>query len=333
MTQQNPRPLEEYFPIPAAYFGMVLGIIGMGAAWRFAARQWGLPVAVGESLMALGSAVWLALACVFIYKWLFCRAAALAEVRDPVQCCFISLFPGAMMLVGVAAAPYSRTLALGLVLLGTLGQLAFAAYRSAGLWRGRHSPEATTPGIYLPTVASNLISAIALGSLGYGEWGYLFLGAGIFSWLSLEPVILARLRTLGELPKPARPTIGIQLAPPLVACTAYLSVNGGVGDIFAQVLFGYGLLQVIFLARLLVWTFEQPFSPSFWSFSFGVSALAGAALRFLAHKPDSAIAMLAWPIFIFSNIVIALLILGTLLRIAQGKFFLLRPAAAGLKTD
>lgn len=65
----------------------------------------------------------------------------------------------------------------------------------------------------------------------------------------------------GELPKPVRPTIGIQLAPPLVACTAYLSVNGGVADIFAQVLFGYGLLQLIFLARLLVWTFEQPFSP------------------------------------------------------------------------
>lgn len=332
MAEQNLRPLGGYFPIPAAYFGMVLGIIGMGSAWRFAALHWGMPVAVGESLMALGCVVWLALTCVFLYKWLFRRDAALAEVRDPIQCCFISLFPGTMMLVGVAAAPYSRMLALGLVLLGTLGQLAFAAYRSAGLWRGLHSPEATTPGIYLPTVASNLISAIALGSLGYGEWGYLFLGAGIFSWLSLEPVILARLRTLGELPKPVRPTIGIQLAPPLVACTAYLSVNGGVGDIFAQVLFGYGLLQLIFLGRLLVWTFEQPFSPAFWSFSFGVSALAGAALRFLAHKPDSAIAMLSWPIFIFSNIVIALLLLGTLLRMVQGRFLLPRPTPISPET-
>ena len=329
MAERTLTPLDGYFPIPAAYFGMVLGIIGMGSAWRFAAQHWALPAVVGECLMALGVAVWLVLTCVFIYKWLVRRAAALAEVRDAIQCCFISLFPGTTMLVGVAVAPYARPLAFWLIVLGTVGQLAFAAYRSAGLWRGQHTPEATTPGVYLPTVASNLISAIALGSLGYGHWGFLFLGAGIFSWLSLEPVILARLRTMGELPRPVRPTIGIQLAPPLVACTAYLSVNGGVADIFAQVLFGYGLLQLIFLARLLVWTFEQPFSPSFWSFSFGISALSASALRFLAHDPTSPIALLSWPIFIFSNLVIGLLIIGTLIRIVQGRFLLPRPRSAG----
>ena len=236
MAERTRTPLDGYFPIPAAYFGMVLGIIGMGSAWRFAAQHWALPAVVGECLMALGVAVWLVLTCVFIYKWLFRRAAALAEVRDAIQCCFISLFPGTTMLVGVAVAPYARPLAFWLIVLGTVGQLAFAAYRSAGLWRGQHTPEATTPGVYLPTVASNLISAIALGSLGYGHWGFLFLGAGIFSWLSLEPVSLARLRTMGELPRPVRPTIGIQLAPPLVACTAYLSVNGGVADIFSGAL-------------------------------------------------------------------------------------------------
>ena len=169
MAERTLTPLDGYFPIPAAYFGMVLGIIGMGSAWRFAAQHWALPAVVGECLMALGVAVWLVLTCVFIYKWLFRRAAALAEVRDAIQCCFISLFPGTTMLVGVAVAPYARPLAFWLIVLGTVGQLAFAAYRSAGLWRGQHTPEATTPGVYLPTVASNLISAIALGSLGYGH--------------------------------------------------------------------------------------------------------------------------------------------------------------------
>ena len=100
-------------------------------------------------------------------------------------------------------------------------------------------------------------------------------------------------------------------------------------DIFAQVLFGYGLLQLIFLARLLVWTFEQPFSPSFWSFSFGISALSASALRFLAHDPNSPIALLSGPIFIFSNLVIGLLIIGTLIRILQGRFLLPRPRPAG----
>ncbi|MGQ7116486.1 MFS transporter, partial [Escherichia sp. HC-CC4] len=59
---------------------------------------------------------------------------------------------------------------------GVVVQLAYAAWQTAGLWRGSHPEEATTPGLYLPTVANNFISAMACGALGYtdaveyGEW-------------------------------------------------------------------------------------------------------------------------------------------------------------------
>ena len=82
MAERTLTPLDGYFPIPAAYFGMVLGIIGMGSAWRFAAQHWALPAVVGECLMALGVAVWLVLTCVFIYKWLFRRAAASLAIQS-----------------------------------------------------------------------------------------------------------------------------------------------------------------------------------------------------------------------------------------------------------
>lgn len=64
--------------------------------------------------------------------------------------------------------------------------------------------------------------------------GNIIFGVGIFSWLNLESVILQGLRTIGALPNPIRPSIGIQLAPPLVACEAYLFVNGGHTDIFSS---------------------------------------------------------------------------------------------------
>ena len=44
-------------------------------------------------------------------------------------------------------------------------------------------------------------------------------------------------------------------------------------------LFGYGLLQLLFMLRLLPWYMSQPFNASFWSFSFGVSALATTGLH------------------------------------------------------
>lgn len=61
---------------------------------------------------------------------------------------------------------------------------------------------------------------MACGALGYNDAGLVFLGAGVFSWLSLEPVILQRLRSCGELPAVLRTSLGIQLAPALVACSA-----------------------------------------------------------------------------------------------------------------
>ena len=51
-----------------------------------------------------------------------------------------------------------------------------------------------------------------------------------------EPVILQRLRSSGELPTALRTSLGIQLAPALVACSAWLSVNGGEGDTLAKML-------------------------------------------------------------------------------------------------
>ncbi|MDE4771669.1 DUF3313 family protein, partial [Klebsiella pneumoniae] len=44
-----------------------------------------------------------------------------------------------------------------------------------------------------------------------------------------------------------------------------------------KLLFGYGLLQLLFMLRLMPWYLRQPFNASFWSFSFGISALATTA--------------------------------------------------------
>jgi hypothetical protein len=81
-------------------------------------------------------------------------------------------------------------------------------------------------------------------------------------------------RRYGRLP-------GIQLAPPAVGCSAYLSITSGPPDLFAQALIGYALFQVLLMIRLLPWIARQPFAPSYWAFTFGLSALAISCLRFV----------------------------------------------------
>lgn len=314
-TQATERVLN----LPAGYYGMVLGTIGMGFAWRYASTIWPVPHWPGEMLVSLAMAIWLLLTVAFITRAVRFPGSVLAEMRHPVMSSFVSLFPATTMLVAIGFVPWYRPLTLALFSVGVVVQLSYAAWQSAGLWRGKHPEEATTPGLYLPTVANNFISAMACGALGFHDAGLVFLGAGVFSWLSLEPVILQRLRSAGELPAPMRSSLGIQLAPALVACSAWLSVNGGEADTFAKMLFGYGLLQLLFTLRLMPWYLSQPFNASFWSFSFGVSALATTGLHLRQSSPSGFFHAIAIPLFIFTNAIIALLLVRTFILLMQGK--------------
>lgn len=313
------QPTERVLNLPAGYYGMVLGTIGMGFAWRYASTIWPVTRWPGEILVTLAMVIWALLTVAFLTRAVRFPRSVLAEMRHPVMSSFVSLFPATTLLVAIGLVPWYRLLALILFTVGVVVQLSYAAWQSAGLWRGKHPEEATTPGLYLPTVANNFISAMACGALGFHDAGLVFLGAGVFSWLSLEPVILQRLRSAGELAPALRTSLGIQLAPALVACSAWFSVNGGEADTFAKMLFGYGLLQLLFTLRLMPWYLSQPFNASFWSFSFGVSALATTGLHLGQSSPSGFFHAIAIPLFIFTNAIIALLLVRTFILLMQGK--------------
>lgn len=166
------------FPIPLSYFSIALGLFALGLSWRYGASVGLL------SLLAAASVVWLLLVAAYLIKIFAYRNDFLSDLRDLVQCCFISAIPITAMLEGLALKPYQAGAAAVLIYAGVAGQLAFSMYRAAGLWRGLHSLEATTPIIYLPTVATNFVSASSLAALGHHDYAALFFGAGMFSWLS-----------------------------------------------------------------------------------------------------------------------------------------------------
>lgn len=298
--------------VPASYFGVVLGLAGLGSAWRAAHRVWGLPVFVGETLMLVGALVWAALVVLYAAKWFFARSEAAAELDHPVQCCFVGLIGVSTSLISLASQPYFSALAGLLLAAGALFTLAFALWRTGLLWRGERDPVATTPVLYLPLVAGAFVTATAAAGLGYPDWGQLAFGAGLFSWLAIESVLLHRLYTAAPLPPALRPTLGIQLAPPTVGAVAYLSVSGAGADLIAHGLLGYGLLQALLLLRMLPWIMQQPFAPSYWAFTFGATSLATAPLRMVELGAAGAVATLAPYVFAAANLTVALIALGTL---------------------
>ncbi|MBC8104453.1 MAG: dicarboxylate transporter/tellurite-resistance protein TehA [Cytophagales bacterium] len=298
---------------------MVPGIVGLGGTWRAAHRVWGLPLWVGEALMLTGTLVWAVLIVLYGRKWRAAPEAARREVDDPIQCCFIGLIGVTTSLVALAVLPYSRPFAQALFGAGALFTLGFALWRTGGLWQGGRDHQTTTPVLYLPTVAGAFVTAIGAAALGGPDWGQLAFGAGVFSWLAIESVLLHRLYTVSPLPLALRPVLGIQLAPPTVGAVAYLSVTTGPPGLAAHLLLGYGLLQALILLRLLPWITRQPFAPSYWAFSFGVTALATAPLEMIERGDSGVAALLAPFLFVAANLVLILLTVATLRLAAQGR--------------
>ena len=300
-------------PIPASFFGMVLGLSGLGQAWRLSVQLWGMPSAIGEGVLLLSVFVWGALLIVYGWQAIKHPEIVCKEFLHPIQGSTPALLAISTLLIALAALPYSYLLAWILTVAGITWHLVFSLWHTGAQWQGGRDNLDTAPTLYLPTVAGNFSSAAALGGLGHSDWGWLFLGAGIFSWLALESLIIQRLWHPNALPAAQRPLLGIQFAPPLVCAMAWLMLDPGSADHWLLMLWGYGLFQLLLGVRLGPWLGAQPFSPSYWAYTFGIAAATVCGLK-LALAGVGAAQVLAIPIFVGANLFIGYLSLRTAWR-------------------
>ncbi len=207
---------------PAAYFGIVLGLSGLGGAWRAAALAWHLPTVVGEAVYVLAGAVWAVLVVLYALKAVLTpdklaveaamRSSAASSASPEWRPC--SSRAGSSLTRRIRNRPIRPRLPIYARLRGLADGRPLARRPDHGT---------TTAVLYLPTVAGSFVSATGASALGYQDWGQLAFGAGLFSWLAMESVMLHRLLTGPEKPVALRPTLGIQLAPAPVGAVAYLS--------------------------------------------------------------------------------------------------------------
>lgn len=300
-------------PVSASAFGIVLGLSGLGQAWRIASRLWGMPSIIGEGVLLLSAVIWLTLLVTYFIQAVWHPEVTRNEFRHPVQGSTPALVAVSTLLIVLAVLPYSRSMAWTLAIAGITWHLVFSLWHTGLLWQGGRDMRDTAPTLYLPTVAGNFTSAAALGGLGHPDWGWLFLGAGVFSWLSLESLIIQRMWQSKGVPVAQRPLVGIQFAPPVVCAMAWLMLDPGSTDRWLMMMWGYGLFQLLLGFRLGSWLGAQAFSPSYWSYTFGISATTVCGLK-LAVAGVGAAQILAVPIFVGANVFIGYLSVRTAWR-------------------
>jgi tellurite resistance protein len=308
-------PISPISPISASLFSVVLGMSGIGQAWRVAVQLWQVNPLVGKIVLLSASLIWLGLLIAYISDAIRNPARVSAEFRHPVAGGTPALLSISTLLICQAVLPYSRSLAWVLAAMGISWHLFYSIWHMGTLWQGGRQAGDTTPSLYLPTVASSFTTASALGALGFPEWGWLFLGVGAFSWLTLESMMFSRLWHDAPLPAVQRPLLGIQFAPPVVCSAAILVIAPNTPPQWLLMLLGYSLFQMIVGLRLKSWMGAHPFGLSWWSFSFGVVSATVTCLK-LALENVPAASTLALPVFIGGNLFIAYLCVRTLHVIA-----------------
>ncbi|HOS85590.1 MAG TPA: hypothetical protein PLT46_00560 [Burkholderiaceae bacterium] len=301
-------------------FGMVLGLLGLSGAWqRLAHMEVGGAAQVSMVLLVLAVGLLVLLLGLWAVKAARFPGVVRQEWSHPVQGALLALLPvSTLMAVALLVPRYPEVagVAFPVALLALVFQGTMAWHVVAALSTGQTPPELVTPALYLPTVPGGFVGAMALDALGWHGWATLLVGMGLGAWALLEMRILNRLFS-GPLPPALRPTLGIEMAPAAVgALTAATLWPSLPADVLMVML---GVASGPVLAVLTRWRYwaAVPFNVGFWSFSFPLAALSGAAVEAVGHG--------GWPVAVamtavgMASAVVTFLALKTVVLTARGK--------------
>ncbi|WP_338410638.1 hypothetical protein [uncultured Flavobacterium sp.] len=306
---------------PASRFGIILGLFGLGNIWKLSDYFSGSRF-ISEIIMFFVLLLWFVFMILYILKWFLNYEHAIKELRHPIKNNYIGLPGVTMMLMAIVMMSYNQTIGECLFLLGMVIQLLYGVYFTEQIWKNNTQFNFITPALYLPTVAGNFVSALVAGIYGYYTLGYFFLGIGFFSWLSLESIIMNRLKK-EDLPLEFKPTLGIMMAPPAIACAAYFSLNLGKTNLLIIFLLGYALFQFLISLKIFFSILKNKFNLSYWSFSFGLTTLSSITIQFAENLDNIYSRYTALIVFLITNIIICYLILRSILFVKKEKLILM----------
>jgi tellurite resistance protein len=298
-------------------FGIPFGFAGLAGAWTAAGTELGIAGWPGDVLWCLTVAAWIAVAGLYLRD---ARSRMPTELADPTFAPFLSLALITPMLAGAALAPHWNGPGDLVAVVFLVATVVFGGWMT-GTWIVEDMTlERWHPGYFLPTVAGGLLSSEVASAIGHPDLAALLFGFGVVSWVVLGSVLLVRLFTLPMVPAPLIPTIAIEVAPPVVAGSAWFALNGGRVDDVALGLAGYALLMVLVQLRLLPLYRTVPFGPGLWAFSFSYAAVFTAAIHWLSVGRTADARTWAAVLLAVLTAAFAVLVVRTAIAVARGTF-------------
>ena len=279
MTSQQPPAFRNqtqrglFRRTPPAIFPPVMGLFGLGLAWRRGTEAVGLLPGLAEALLG---------AVTLLY--LFALLAYLAKVarRPGVVAEDLRILPGRAgltaanlsgMLLAAALVPYAPGLALGVLIAALVAHVLLGLTLLRLFLTGPEEARVITPVWHL-TYVGYIIAPLSLIPLGYAGLAQGILYATIPVAAAIWAVSLYQIATRIP-PAPLRPLLAIHLAPAsLFATVAAMLGLGGLATGFLAL--ALAILLVLLAAG--VWLTQSGFSALWGAFTFPIAACASALL-------------------------------------------------------
>lgn len=308
----------QHIPIPL--FAMVMGITGLGLAWRKGHEVLGVTLTVSDAICALGALAFLAVAVLYGAKMARHPAAVRAEFDHPVRGAFFPTFSVSLLLLAIAADHHLPAAAEGLWIVGTTLHLLFTL-RVLRRWIVHpHSLDHVNPAWFIPVVGNVVVPLLGV-RLGYVELSWFFLSIGLVFWLVLLTVVFYRMVFHDDLPPKLMPTLFILIAPPAVGFLAYVGLQGGTLDAFARILAHMALFTALVVFSLLPALRKVPFAVSWWAYTFPLDALAIALLQYGALAQSPMMVTLGAVALGTATLVVAVVLVRTVRGVVSGTLF------------
>ncbi len=276
----NAAPKGLWRATPLAIFPPILGLFGIGLAWRAAAAQLGAPSWIGE--MWLGAVCLLYVFAGIAYKAKILRrpSALLDDAKILPGRAGLSAMTASMFLFSATLVPY-WTLGANIVLFaGLIAHAAGAAIIIRSLILGPAEQRRVTP-VWQISFVGFIIAPVAAVPLGWMELSALIYATTLP--IAAAIWIISALQFLrAGVPAPLRPLLAIHLAP--VSLFGIVSVLLG----YDSVALAFGWLGItvfavgVFAARYLT---ESGFSPMWGGFTFPLAAFANLMLAVASLQP------------------------------------------------
>lgn len=279
MIAEQSRAQQAVPRIPLNTLAISLGLAGLASVWSTMTAALNLSSIVPGVLWAGVAVAWVWLITAHLVRGAQSTESLVSQLKHPAQGPIAAIVPTVGLLVGAQLRGIWPVGGLLIAIVSFVLAVVFAGWILAYWHTGHLNPEAFHGAYLLPTVAAPLVGSEVAAEYGFHLIAMGAFAVGIFFWLVLVTVLLARLAFFPPLPGALTPTLAILVAPPAVAGTAWFAINGASEDIVSMGLLGL-LAAMAVLQLFLIGIYRTlQFTLGFWSFTFPAAAAATYAIQ------------------------------------------------------